>query len=649
LKDSPAFPPADSLNRFVVATAGAAIALWALWFGLSNPLTETADRVYFLSTLAVGGLALWIKFPARTNTVVTALGLAGLVVLVWGLRAVEHLKYLNEIWLGFRLRVAIASILLLPVIGFLLRRDLVASRLGRLLAGAVLVSVACVGALSFVQTRDSLGQKLEASYFFNELYSVSAGHHPYTDFIPQYQTLYSYLFYPLIQLLGADRALNPMLYVLSALGIGTIALGVTAGLRATRGLSWVAAPLLILPLVFLTQGPGRTQWAGSIAVLHSAFPVRMLLPTLIGVIITFMPLPGSERWQLRKHGLALGALSGLSCYHQLDFGLAAAFALGAVVLVAAPLRAALRVGAWLLLGAAGGFLTVPVLQGLSGVPVQLNKLGWFLRQFGSGFGAEPMQIPGPVLVVLPLLVGATITCVATLKALRANPDEAAPVDDSAPAISETRSSRFQLCHAALVGSYFGVFAIAAFPYYLNRSFASGQLQITLMPLGIVLAATARVVIGCTDWTEEFRSARSLVFRLALAIPVASLLLMPSPAHELARLSNESVNTAWPHGKTTSIVALGEAWKKLGSSDAVGYWGSDGNYIESMTGLRNLTRFNSPTDGDMSAAALNELCSGIASPNIRALVLGERAINPSVCQSKWRLGKSKTGIHLALRQ
>ena len=70
-------------------------------------------------------------------------------------------------------------------------------------------------------------------------------------------------------------ALNPVLLVFSLLSIATVGLGVLAGILATRGLNRVLAPLLILPLVFLTQGPGRVQWGGSISALSqcsSALP-----------------------------------------------------------------------------------------------------------------------------------------------------------------------------------------------------------------------------------------------------------------------------------------------------------------------------------------------------------------------------------------
>jgi len=70
----PPFLPKDSLNRFVVATAGSAVALCLLWFSLSNPRTETIDKIYFASALLIGALALLVRFPKQQDSGVTVLG-----------------------------------------------------------------------------------------------------------------------------------------------------------------------------------------------------------------------------------------------------------------------------------------------------------------------------------------------------------------------------------------------------------------------------------------------------------------------------------------------------------------------------------------------------------------------------------------------
>jgi len=648
----------DSLSRFVFATAGAVIMLWLLWVGLSNPLTESADRLYFVSAIAVGALAFFLHFEGRRAAVAAGVGLLGVALMIWGLDTVEHQNLVNIFWLGFGRKVTVVAVLAIPLAGYLLLPSASIPKWCRWGAHAALALVAAVGALSFIQTRTSLSQPEHSGYVFNELYATAAGHYPYTDFVPQYQSLFAYLFYPVILLWGAQDALGPMLVLFSVLSVLTVGLGVLAGWLATGGLNRILAPLVVLPLVFLTQGADRIKWAGSISALHSAFPVRMLMPTLIGVLFALLPVLGVRKWDFRRHTLPFGALVGLSCFHQVDFGLAAAVAVGTVIVITeAPARLVLSLPRWL--GAvAAGFALVPFLHWLVEKPLAASRIGWFVRQFGGGFGSEPMQIPGPVMIVLPLLVGCTVTCLGALRAQRqallGGGWESAGVLArlSVPPGAPSTPALLPVHRAAVIGSYFGVFGVAGFPYYLNRSYASGQLQILLLPLGIALCASIQVIVASPEWQEKRRTLASLPLRLALAIPVASLLLLPSPAHELARLSGDHAETQWPSQKTASIIEIGDRWQRLGTYDTVGYWGNDGNYIESITGMHNVTRFNSPLDGTMSPAAMAELCSGIANESLQTLILGEMAPNPKVCKHQgveWSLMRGKTGVVVAKRQ
>lgn len=649
----------DSLSRFVFGSAGAVIVLWLLWWGMKNPLTEAADKIYFLSALAVGALAFFLHFERRRAAIAAGVGLAGVGVMVWGLDTVEHQNLVNTFWLGFGRKVTVVALLLIPLAGLLLRPEATIPKWYRRGAYGGLGLVALIGAMSFLQTPKSLSQPDHSGYVFNELYATAAGHFPYTDFIPQYQSLFAYLFYPIILLAGPEDALGPILVAFSFSSLATVGIGVLAGWLATGGLNRIVAPLVILPLVFLTQGAGRIKWAGSISALHSAFPVRMLMPTLIGVLLALLPALGARKWDLSRHTLPFGALVGLSCFHQIDFGLAAAVAVGTLIVISEPpARLPRSLGAWLG-GVVAGFAAMPLLHWLAEKPLTGSRIGWFVRQFGGGFGSEPIQIPGPVLIVLPLLVGCTVTCLGALRAQRqallAGGWESASVLSrlSLPPSAGSQPELLHVHRAALLGAYFGVFGIAAFPYYLNRSYASGQLQILLMPLGIALCASAQVIVASPAWREQHRSLASVPLRLALAIPVASLLLLPSPAHEWTRLRGGNAETQWPSAKTASIVAIGERWQRLGTYDTVGYWGNDGNYIEAITGLRNVTRFNSPLDGTMSPAAMAELCSGIADESLQTLILGEMAPNPNkACKQpnvEWAFKRSQTGIVVATRQ
>ena len=49
---------------------------------------------------------------------------------------------------------------------------------------------------------------------------------------------------------------------------------------------------------------------------------------------------------------------------------------------------------------------MPLLHWLAEKPLTGSRIGWFVRQFGGGFGSEPMQIPGYRVQYLQLMDGA---------------------------------------------------------------------------------------------------------------------------------------------------------------------------------------------------------------------------------------------------
>ena len=55
-------------------------------------------------------------------------------------------------------------------------------------------------------------------------------------------------------------------------------------------------------------------------------------------------------------------------------------------------------------GLLAGLALYPLLGAAAGTPIHLADFGLFSRAFASGFASSPIQVPGPVLVVLPVLV-----------------------------------------------------------------------------------------------------------------------------------------------------------------------------------------------------------------------------------------------------
>src|SRR5207245_1027510 len=140
----------------------------------------------------------------------------------------------------------------------------------------------------------------------------------------------------------------------------------------------------------------------------------------------------------------------------------------------------------------------------------------------NGFGQSPIQVPGPVLVVLPVLLSSVAVGWCLLWRQRGSTASYCATHD----------------WAVMTLAFVGTWATAGFVYYLNRSYASGQLQILLMPVGVCLVAL--VSLGrdsrATSARASSRDVRALrsglsLFPLAVVtcLAFASMTQSPNPA------------------------------------------------------------------------------------------------------------------------
>ena len=125
-----------------------------------------------------------------------------------------------------------------------------------------------------------------------------------------------------------------------------------------------------------------------------------------------------------------------------------------------------------------------------------------------------MRTPGPVLVILPLIIA---LAVAHLQVIR---------------VSQSIDSEFfvRLYSNGVLGLLFSSWSTLGFSYYLNRSYASGQMQILFLPISIALGALISSVLLLRERENrptaeisirnpvQSKSRHSLVFTLIAALP-----------------------------------------------------------------------------------------------------------------------------------
>jgi hypothetical protein len=303
----------------------------------------------------------------------------------------------------------------------------------------------------------------------------------------------------------------------------------------------------------------------------------------------------------------VGALTSLTVWSNQDFGIAAALVV-AVFMFFIPLHTLTKRSSVYLLFIAGaglGFLMIHLLYLSHGQSINYEFFGFFARQFGLGFGSESIHTPGPVLIVLPLILALAISHLYLLRRARGSID----------------ATNFRLLSNSVIGVLFSAWAALGFVYFLNRSFASGQLQVLLLPVAISLGALIGSVLLLRK--SENRPILDLSFRnltrkgnkhlyvlsLVAALPLASLVLLPNPLIEVQRISEGIQEPRWPKASITQSLADSEAGIDFTQKEksSIAFFGASANYVTMQTGIPSAIIFNNPNDLMISEEAMSVGC------------------------------------------
>ena len=479
------------MPRVVAATVGLVVAFAVVRGGnLSNRYGVNCgelcvrhkpwDKAMFVATVVVAGLLcvyFLLRRPSRAARVaVSIFAVGGLLV---GIARIERSGQRVQfgapvlprfIWEGFGVPVAIAASCLAVFLWRALDR-IETSRALRVVLTTGIGVVAFVDLASLVRTLSNFFEPNDNQYVLNEVLAPAAGKVPGATFVPQYVNLYGWLLVPLRHFMSPRGLAQSAMILLSVLGLLSVVLAVTIAYRSMSSPSFWFAAGVIVPLTCVTVMHGATPWS-SIGSALQELPIRVfpaMLLSFLGLEELSRRRAGSVRtWRLP----ALGVLAGLIAWNCQDFGVAIVIAYSVLLVVALPaakLRKSLALWA---AGVFGGLALYPVLTVLAGTPIRLDQIALFTRAYGNGFGADLIQVPGPVLVVLPLILSSVAVGWCLLwRRRRSVPTGDVPNDRTVLTL-------------ALVGTW----ALGGFVYYLNRSYASGQLQILLMPCGVCAVA-----------------------------------------------------------------------------------------------------------------------------------------------------------------
>jgi hypothetical protein len=493
--------PRIALGTLAVLLAGT--------FATNNNTTGSVNKPIYLCVLALA-FAITVIFlhdhhSARFDAAVALLASGGLI---WGIWTIERPQILRDgYWEGFGDHVAIAVLILLLVFGTLVRSQHLTRRVR--IGLALIVGICCVfDILGAIRTSDFLTYVGNNQNEINDMLGPVTGRFPDSTYIPQYAALYGWLFLPLKSLLSPLALVAAMSIFLTLLDFATVLLAVRLVRRVLGTGGYLLAAALVVPITYVTSHQlGDTS---SIASLFQELPIRLISGFVI-IAIGLTDLVLLYRGTVRSgHLLLIGLVCGVITWNSQDFGFAATVVYGVMILLGGMPSARRRaIGAWLV-GLIIGVASYPLFLLSIGSPLNLSFVAAFVKLFGSGLGAAPMQVPGPVLVVMPIIV---CSAAAGWALMRSRRREGTPVD----ALVD---------QATVTLTFVGTWSLLCLVYYVNRAYAAGQLQTMLLPCAVCIGALLSIAIHSDEvralWRQKPDLTRAQLSGKLKLIPIGIL-------------------------------------------------------------------------------------------------------------------------------
>ena len=615
-----------SKGAFLTIFVMASLLIPIFQFFRQGNISENYDKAIFILVIVLGFYFSLKKFKPnlKFQTPNLILVILSLITIVIGVISLENhtaisQQYLQKLWRGFGFPVLILCLILIPIIYQIYVWKFL-NKLYRVIF--FLISMVVIGFLSLavLQRDNSIMDTYHSEYVINEIYAIPSGNIPYVDFIPQYGIFYSEMIYLFSKLASIQVTINLVLIFISIGTITAILIAIYLVYKSLNSSSLALATLLVVPFTSITKFPGRTDYPGNIFDLISAVPIRILPGLIIGALLVNI-LNSNEKIMLWKIWL-IGIIIGNSFWLNQDFALLAGLiGLFYLFLFGNFKKIIINVTSAAFLG----LLFYPLVASQFG-QFRFNSVGFFALQYSSGYMAEPIQTPGPVLVILPLIVALFFA-------------------STTPLVLE-RFKRYivepEYRRALLTASFFSCWTLIGFAYYLNRSYASGQMQILFLPLSVASASyfyylfpkVESIPWGFKDFFHKGTWAKSklkyqipnLSLAILMALPLASIIAFPNPQIEIERLTNAPAENKWPLPKNQSAFAdIDNLLPGFNSTDEVMYFGSSGNYIEMNNGIKNSTIFNSPFDLFMSANMVDIQCNYLKKLSPKYLLVNDTGL------------------------
>jgi hypothetical protein len=240
---------------------------------------------------------------------------------------------------------------------------------------------------------------------------------------------------------------------------------------------------------------------------------------------------------------------------------------------------------------------------ISGQWISTDYVLFFQRSYSSSFVASiPIDFAGPVLIVVPFLLAGFFV----------------------PLIAKRNSQIIDQNH--LIPQTLALSGILTFPYFLNRSIASTQLQIFIPIVFLSLLPTLKHVFTVINQSNINKSSRVILnpfLVLLTSIGLSLVVFSSNPINQIDRIFSSETRTS--KGFLYSVISKEDLLviKKSG----LYYFGENANMVSSLTGAKTLNIFNQTGDVLISPKALEFQCKTFKNMNVTQLIANWEALDP----------------------
>jgi hypothetical protein len=209
-------------------------------------------------------------------------------------------------------------------------------------------------------------------------------------------------------------------------------------------------------------------------------------------------------------------------------------------------------------------------------------------------------------------------------------------------------------YAIVTLAFVGTWSTLALPYYVSESYASGQLQSFLLPLGVCLCGLLSLCYrAMPQESQGLGSALRLYARrravwlfpvsLSIAVGFGAILQTPYPSVAINGLTHPDKSNGFRSTLSADELSVARAYARSHGGGDVGYLGANANYVKLLTNAPPRILYDDPTDFALSRTAHRLGCQFVHQHPTRWLVV-PWTIYLSLAPATYVLGKRICGIY-----